>query len=144
MKYIREVDFVTLRTTTKLRAVPDAYMLRKDRPAQWLQRVCLFILRKLGATAQTETTEVRRVRLDGEKFIARLFQQKEELFHQFGYEPCKLLIGSADYEDLMGTPEIHHIMRFPAAYGIGNTIADLDVIVVPWMRGMVVIPDKWA
>lgn len=144
MKYIREVDFVTLRTTTKLRAVPDAYMLRKDRPAQWLQRACLFILRKLGATAQTETTEVRRVRLDGEKFIARLFQQKEELFHQFGYEPCKLLIGGEDYEELMGTPEVYQLMRFAAPFRTWNRVADLDVIVVPWMRGMVVIPDKWA
>jgi hypothetical protein len=142
-KYIRDVDFVTLDLHEGLKPVPDAYMFRADRPARWLQRTCLWILSKLGATAHIATAEVRRVRLDGEGFMARLYAQKRELFDQFGYDASTLLIGSEDYEELMESPEVHQLLRFTAPYGSRDRVFNLDVRVVPWMRGMVVLPTKW-
>jgi hypothetical protein len=142
-KYIRDVDFVTLDLHEGLKPVPDAYMFRADRPARWLQRTCLWILSKLGATAQISTTEVRRVRLDGEGFMARLYAQKRELFDQFGYDASTLLIGSEEYEQLMGSPEVYQLMRFTAPYELRGQVFGLNVRVVPWMSGMVVLPTKW-
>jgi len=142
-KYLRDVDFVTLDLHAGVKPVPDAYMFRADRRAHWLQRVCLWMLNKLDATAHVSTTEVRRVRLDGDKFMDRLYAQQRELFDQFGYDANTLLIGSEDYEELMGSPEVHQMMRFAAPYARGERLLDLDVRVVPWMRGMVVLPTKW-
>jgi hypothetical protein len=142
-KYLRDIDFVTLDLHEGIKPVPDAYMFRADRPARWLQRACLWVLGKLDATAQISTTEVRRVRLDGKGFMAQLYAQKRELFDQFGYDASTLLIGSEEYEQLMGSPEVYQLMRFTAPYERRGKIVDLDVRVVPWMSGMVVLPTKW-
>ena len=142
-KYIRDVDFVTLDLRESVKHIPDAYMFRADCRVHWLQRACLWVLHKLDAAAQISTTEVRRVRLDGDKFMDRLWAQKRELFGQFGRDATTLLIGSEDYEELMGSPEVHHLMRFAAPYGRDWQLFALDVRVVPWMRGMVVLPTKW-
>jgi hypothetical protein len=142
-RYLREVDFVTLDIRDRIKVVPDAYMLRVDRRAPWLQRLCLWVLHKLGATAHIATAEVRRVRLDGEGFMARLYAQKRELFDQFGYDASTLLIGSEEYEQLMGSPEVYQLMRFTAPYELRGQVFGLNVRVVPWMSGMVVLPTKW-
>ena len=50
------------------------------------------------------------------------------------------LVGGEDFQQLMGSPEIHNVLNFSAPIGWGREIYGLKVEVIPWMRGMVVLP----
>ena len=79
----------------------DKFCFRKDRPMLWLQRVCFFVLRKLGAFGTQEVFEVERHVIEPGKFMDALFHQMHTVESFFNYRPKRILIGSAQYAELM-------------------------------------------
>ncbi|MFA6213514.1 MAG: hypothetical protein WC714_29020 [Candidatus Obscuribacterales bacterium] len=136
------IEFVALREFRKTFDKRDAFQLRTDRPALWLQKVCFFILKKLNAFYIGESVTIERHVLDGRTFIDRLFLQQEEIKQFFNMEPKKLLIGAEDYANLMQEVVATQRFNFNAEYGYGRTIMGLTVEVIPWMRGCLVMPNK--
>lgn len=134
------IQFV--KTTEKWHTVTvkDAYEFRKDRPARWLQSVCLWVLRKLGAFYQRDTVTIERHVLQAKTFMERLFKQRAEIASLLNREPKVMLIGSDDYFELMNEPAIHQSFVFDAEYGKDRRILGLEVRVIPWMRGVLVMP----
>jgi hypothetical protein len=134
------VEFVCMKT----RMVPydrkDAFSFRKDRPAQWLQKLCLYTLRKLGAFDIGEKEVVKHYTLKPRLFMERLYKQREYLFSQFDREPSCLLIGAGDFEEMMGMRDIHQYLSFTGEYNRGHEIIGLKVHIVPWMKGFIVLP----
>lgn len=90
------------------------------------------------AYAFDETTTVHRHVLDSGVFLDRLFQQRAEVFDHWGKEPNKLIIGSDDYRVLMGSvPDFYFTFQVNLRR---PSFAGLEITVVPWMKGMVVLP----
>jgi hypothetical protein len=106
-----------------------------DRPRWWLVKV-------LGGSNPNDTVRIDRIPVHGKTFMDRLYKQKRHLFDRFNCrEPQTLLIGGEDYEELMDSPEIRQAITFSASYYHGREgICGLTVKVIPWMRGMVVMP----
>lgn len=125
----------------------DAFEFREDRPAHWLQRLCLWTLRKLGCHASLETVKIERhvIGRKGERFTDAILRQADNLL-DFNRQPARLLIGAEDYAKLMGEPTFETGFNFHTEYNIGNgrgrrpTVCGLTVEVIPWMRGMLVMP----
>lgn len=141
MNTYKVIEFVEHRQHTRTVQVVDAFELRRDRPAVWLQRLCLWVLAKLKCYSSKDTVTVTRHLVDGKTFMERLFKQKRALTEGFGLEPKTLLIGGEDYQELMGSPEVMQFMQFSSEYRYGrNTVVGLEVKVIPWMRGLVVMP----
>lgn len=122
----------------------DAFEFREDRPAHWLQRLCLWTLLKLGAFSHREVLTIERhlIGKNGKRFMDRLFEQMRNLQDGFDREPDHLLIGADDYAELMqeATREYFH---FDAEYMRGGRypkVCGLRVEVIPWMRGVLVMP----
>ena len=124
--------------TTYLRK--DAYVFRKDRPYHLIQHLCCWIMGKIGAFASGETVAYTKHIIDTQKFIEKLFRQHSHLVEYFNRKPKRLLIGADDFSEMMGSDEIRQMMTFQAEYNYGREIMGLQVEVIPWMRGILVMP----
>ena len=137
----KRVEFIEWHETSRMRLVPDAYAFSEKRGWHWLQRVCLWILRKLRCQHYEEVVDVQRHVLHCESFMESIFRQNRSVQAVFNRKPTRLVIGSEDYEELMGSPEVRQYVALSGLdYHHGTTIQGLRLEIVPWMRGMVVLP----
>lgn len=127
----------------------DVYKLRPDRKYVWLQKLCIRILKKLGANWIEDRMTFERIQIDSSKFMKNLFDQVAEIQREFNQKPKTILIGSEDYHKLMGDKELYQMLRFEAEYHTSRrnergeyvgTVNGLSVQVIPWMQGILVLP----
>ena len=135
------IEFVTLKENRTPFDNAEAFQLRKDRPAQWLQKTCLFVLRKLRAFHVEELVTVDRRVINSGAFIDRLFNQRKDIEFHFNMKPNTLLIGAEDYAELMNEPMAEQMFSFNSEYGFGREVFGMKVHVIPWMRGCLVLPN---
>lgn len=140
------VEFLVPQHASRLVRKKGAYSVRPERPLPWLQRLCCWVLERLGAHyMESENFVVEHRVIDGPTFIDRLFQQRAELQRHFNYMPTRLLIGPQEYAQLMAEPGVCHHFSFEAPYHVSDRtgqrrIVNLTVEIVPWMRGLLVMP----
>ncbi len=125
-----------------------AYEYCPQRGWKWLQRLCLWTLKKIGAHSMGMMAHYERKVIDRDKFVAKLYAQQRAVFDVMANRPGTLLIGAEDFHEAMEQPEMKHIFQFSANVQMnhvdnrGNrsfSIMGMRVVVVPWMRGMVPI-----
>ena len=111
-------------------------------PRHWLDGLRWRLVKLLGGANPLETIRITRVPVHGKTFMDRLYAQKRHMYDFFNCREVQtLLIGAEDYEELMHSPEITQALTFSASYYHGQqVICGLTVKVIPWMRGMVVMP----
>jgi hypothetical protein len=139
------IEFVDLVTTKVPCVSADAFSLRKDRPAQWLQAVCFYILRRIGAYHAYETEAVTRHVIDKGTFTDRLLKQWHDVECSHHSHPSHVYMGSEDYAAIASERAVvTHPFSFNTEYGIngGREVYGLKVTVLPWMRGCLVIPSS--
>lgn len=108
---------------------------------KWWERPRWWLVRRLGGTCPLDTVKVIRVPVSGEVFMDRLWKQKRALVESFRREPTTLWIGGEDYEDLMDSPAVRQAFTVHAEFNYGRReVYGLTVKVIPWMRGMLVMP----
>lgn len=119
----------------------DAFKFNPERPAKWLQHLCLGILRRLGCFDMTATTQIETHVIKGEDFMEIAIKQWEWLSGELGKNPTSLLIGAEEYDEVMQRKDATTLgFVFNASYRTGyNTWRGLTVHVVPWMRGILVL-----
>jgi hypothetical protein len=137
-----QIEFLAHERKIDFRDFEEAFQLRKDRPAVWLQRACFYALRKLRAFYVEQMVSIERHTIDADTFMERLFKQGDSISDFFGMHPEVLLIGSEDYSDLMMEPGSRYAFSFDAKYGRHGVIYGLRVKVIPWMRGVLVMPNE--
>ena len=135
---IEFIQFDTIRTPFECK---ESFEFREDRRYLWVQRVCFYLLRKIGAHRRGEKVTVERHRLDAKTFMERIFKQKDALQYEFSVSPKRLLIGAKDYADLMHEGMASQAFSFQAEYWKNKTVYGLTVTVIPWMEGVLVMPE---
>lgn len=109
-----------------------------DRPRWWLVRL-------LGGTCPFDSVKLVRVPINDKDFMTRLWRQRRELVESFRREPTTLLIGGEDYQELMDSPQFKTAISFQARFNYErHEIYGLTVKVIPWMRGILVMPTRIA
>ncbi len=118
---------------------PEKYEFKQHGPFGPIQKALFRLLCWSGALRPTAYRQVATTRLEvrPDRFINNLMLQQKELF-RYGQKPSRLLIGTGDFQELMQTPEFHSYVSFDATYG--KEVCGLQVTLVPWMRGIVVLP----
>ena len=107
-----------------------------DKPRWWLVRL-------LGGECPFDSVKITRVPVSDKDFMERLWKQKRELVETFHREPTTLFIGGEDYEKLMNSPAVKQMFTVHATYNYGRReIYGLTVRVIPWMRGILVMPEE--
>ncbi len=137
------VDFVEHESITTMVLMFDAFKFRPKGRAQWLQRLAWKFLNWRGAMDQAyePKTTVRRHVIDADKFVDLILKQRRALFDGFRKDGQRLLIGSEDYRELMGEiSALGYHFEFQAEIGKNGRFMGLNVEVVPWMRGAILMP----
>lgn len=133
------IEFVTMEKYDFPVQHDDVFALNRNRKAVWLQKACIWILRKLGCEWMEITTKARRVVIKPRGFMQELQRQRAEIISQLNGEPAVLLIGAEDFEQMMRTEVGGQSFRFTGEYFIDRRVCGLQVHVVPYLRGMVVL-----
>lgn len=140
-----ELDVDGWDTETVTAELPDAYAVRKDRPCRWLQRLCVWILRKLGAKAIRKRAETRWITVPIRPLLDAVDRQLRDLF-LLNKRPDRIIMGRDAFQELTGDMlRAPHPFLFDApcqATGGRARIAGVRVQVVPWLRGCVVLPEE--
>lgn len=140
---MRPIEFVQTRETITRFDNTEAYQFRKDLGHHWLQKICFWILKKLGCYYFDYKSEFTTVAVDPDNFMEKLFQQQSALL-DLDRRPKTLLIGGEDFQRLMSTREISQYMYFEGRYKYLRLIETLEVHVIPWMQGMLVMPGRYV
>lgn len=143
----QEIQFIGQDVVTRHVPIPDAFIFEPTGRIAWVQKLAYKFLKKTGALHQAykpEATITRHV-IDSDKFVEKILRQKYELFNGFHRDGGRVLIGSDDYAELMNSPEVvGSYFDFSANLHIGRhgrrEILGLQVEVIPWMRGILVMP----
>lgn len=126
--------------------------IRSVRPDHWtftphgrlasLYRAVLRWMARHGHLSQAFNHEVKLTRhvIRPDNFMHALSVQREEVFRQLNREAKTLIIGLDDYRELMNDPCLQSYIDFPARFQVDFQLFGLTVKVVPWIRGMVVLP----
>ncbi len=136
------VEFVECCETRSLVVEEDAFRYTPDRPARWLQRVCIWVLRKLHCHSYQETVAYNHHVLSFDKVFERVLRSKKELLQRNYREPYLLFIGSEDLAELMDSEELRSYFRFDVPYMRGQTFLNMEIHVIPWMKGVLGVPKK--
>lgn len=126
------------------------YEYRKDRKFKSLQKVCFGVLRKIGAFAQeARLVDLQYFEPKPEKLCDAIVKQHRHVLEQCGYEEnCRLLIGNKTYYDLINEEmlDISYPINFNLEFGYSNGRVNmyrgLEVWLIPWMEGLVVVTEK--
>jgi hypothetical protein len=142
VKSKHHIEFVAQRSITTMQVMPDAFEFKPTGRAQWLQQQAWRFLGWCGAlkVAYEPVVTVNRHAIDADTFLNRLLKQRHALFDGFGEEAKTILIGSEDYFELMSEPFINQSFCFAAELALNRRVIGLEVKVIPWMRGAVVMP----
>lgn len=136
------LEFVEFKRNTNYVIRPDAYTFKPNGRLQWFQKLLWKYLLNAGTIklSYSEVITTTRHTLDSKKFMDALYLQKSYLFAEFGRRGDTLLIGAEDYAKVLGGSNILECeFSFDSKYRRGDRIVDLDVKVIPWMRGFVVV-----
>lgn len=127
-KAATHIQFVTMQ---EIRTIPKYW---------WLDSFRWRLVKLLGGENPHEALKIVRVPIDAKTFIEKLFKQKRQMIDEFRREPKRLLIGADDYEEMMDCSNIRERFAFHANYNKGPYVYGLTVEVIPWMRGILVMP----
>lgn len=137
----QEITMLGMEHSIHFVPIPDAYMVRKDGRLVWLQRVCAWLLSKLGKHAIEREVTLERHVIDSDDFMQRVFQQCDDIVRLFNREPKNLLVGTEDFAEIMGAAQASQPFTFQSEYWHRGKIFGLTVQVVPWMKGILVMPN---
>lgn len=146
---VQDVKRVSHYSPTKFELTPSAGWL-------WLQRLCFWVLRKIDARSKEWTESVRSVTVHYQGFMQALAAQRGEILSQYAIEGKYLLMGPMEFAEFSTTsvflqaavgftiPDAVYRKEtdgrcFP--YKTKTIVIDLNVIVLPWMKGMLVVPE---
>lgn len=141
----RTFEYVETQTIRTLTEFKDGFEFRSDKKYHWIQKFCFWILRKIGAYRRENIHSFKKFTINPDSFMERLFKQNSYLQKEFNMKPSKLFIGAEDYTAVMGGDEMRQMLQFNTSYHFrdgrcGIEIMGLKVTVVPWMRGIIVMP----
>src|SRR3546814_7696299 len=92
------------------------------------------------SNAFDERIEFSRHVIKPDSVIEAVVRQRAEVFEVSGRHPRVLVIGADDYSDLMSAPDFRSYFEFDAKVGFGDSVCGLKVKIVPWIRGVAVLP----
>jgi hypothetical protein len=141
------VQFINRDTTITPFLVDDAYRFRAKGKLSFLQKWVWKFLHKtkaLNPHYENKVT-VERFIVDTDNFIETLMRQRSDLRYNYGEEPAIVLIGGEDFSKMMSKPEVCQIIDFNSQVHyrdgrVGHKIMDLQIKVIPWMKGVITMP----
>ncbi len=126
----------------------DSYTYCPEKGWKVLQKISLWLLRKLECFHSSLHEEVSYVQCDKDTLIESIIKQEREVWEACGHAPERVYIGRDDFMEILSLRECpHDFFSIGVDYEIGvdrkvYRIRGMPVSVVPWMRGVLVVPKE--
>ena len=115
-----------------------AYQVREDRPLVWLQQLCCWVMDKLEAYAQDRSIAYTYKDVDISNLVRGIYTQVGLLDRDHNLQGKRVLIGSEDFAQLCNAADARYHLT---VYARDMKFGGLTVTVIPWMKGILVMPD---
>lgn len=140
---IERVHFVQRHVSVEHVPIWDGYKFKPKGRFNWPQRKAWAWLMEIGALTPAYEPVLKEtyVSFHPDDFIKALHREQRSLLEEWGQTAGKLLIGAQDFDELMGTASMGKsdwcfwVQLFSERKALG-----LQVHVIPWMRGFIVMP----
>lgn len=140
-----------------IQAEPAAYEFRKDRGWHWLQRLCFWVLRKIGAQRLATIKTVTYGPFErNDKLSEAIFQLVENAlgWPRFDEIQWQIVMGRDTYRTLISDKELAHAFGFlyplevrspypnfgPFDPYTRGQVYGIDITVLPWVDGFALVP----
>lgn len=133
----QKIESFTIRT--------DSFEFKPSGRFAWAQKLAWKFLHWSSCLSRfhEEREKISVVTIDTDDFMEAIFRQRESIAQHFNRDGQTLYIGSEDFSALMGSQQVRNVMEFRTAFHIGRNgqreIMGLEVRVIPWMRGFIVV-----
>ena len=143
------VSFVETAELRIMKVCPDAYTYIPQRGWAWLQRLAIRVLKWRRCHHMTNATEYRRVDVPKTGLLDAVARQHAALRGQLNGQPAVLLIGPDDFSEAMRAMHrnsdtlMFRTIRIDTDgywYDHPASRVSLPIVVVPWMRGVLLVP----
>lgn len=145
---MRTYEIDAMRTETRMisTVMKDTFEFRKDLKFHWVQKLAFKVLRKIGCYSTLHEPIISRHVIRPDDIMQNLFEQNAELMDLYDSSGGYLLIGPEEYQRLTSNPDIQRVLTFNTEYHKGgfehHRIHGMQIKVIPWMKGMLVIPNN--
>lgn len=132
------------RKTTKITS-EKVFEFNPNAKMPWLQKICFAVLKKLNCYAMLEIGSYHRYEFDKDKLIENIAYQRREILKDVSL-PKRIYMGSGDFARFISDEDQFRYVSFPADitvnHGRQQKIMGITVEVIPWMEGILVVPDQ--
>jgi hypothetical protein len=118
----------------------NTFTLRKDRPCLWLQKIALFILKKLGAHDMGDFESMTHHVIDQKDLLSKLSLMWTAIWEFEDRPPVAVYMGQDEFYSLCGS---HPSSGLVFTINGPQSFRDMKIIVVPWMRGILPISSNY-
>lgn len=133
--------------------IKDQYTFRSDRKYHWLQRLCLYVLRKLKCNVLKEEFRFKTYTFYPEdsdniiKNIIKFIGDNEYLF-PLNKKELVIAMGTDCFYELLGQDYQYGYLnlRIPDAkiyYNNEQMLLGMRLIIVPWISGWFILPEEY-
>ena len=139
------------------KTLDDAFEFRKDRGWHWLQRLCFWALKKVGAYRHITIEKVSYGPFTNDAIGQRIFELVESTlgWRDFNDSEWMIVMGRDAYREMVNDRELFHAFGFvkplEVRHGPANPVGryfdyvrgevhGIDIAVVPWINGMALVP----
>lgn len=123
----------------------DQFEFREDKGFKWLQRLAIWVLRKLGCYALSEDIYYTKRVIKMDDLIDGLIRQQHEIVSHYNLAGGeRVLIGSEEFSKLMCQPETKEMLSFDCAGSGLRSFRGMSITVIPWMKGILVVPASFT
>lgn len=126
--------------------IPNAWKLKPFGKLSRKQKAAWRFLQDSGSVEPAYDTHVKvtQYHIDSDDIMRKIFSQRNEVAKLLDREGDRLYIGSEDFNELRGHRDAAHYFNLNASYykqdGFAPRLFGMKITVVPWMRGVLVVP----
>lgn len=127
---------------------PDTFRFRPERGWKPLQKLCCFILSKIGAINTRIEESIQRIDIREKDFMTAFMRQHNEIMKRCQYTPERVYMGREDFCEFASLPEFKYSApvsfkaRHEVWYMSERFIIGLPITVIPWMKGVLIVPKE--
>lgn len=129
----------------QLEAVEGAYTFNPRRRLHWLQKICLFVLERLGCQQYRTEEDIQMVRIDLRDIARTLVKSKHAMMDVYRMRAKYVVLGQRQMMDLRVEELGPAIINMPGDFGKKFKPSfdhQLNLITIPWLDdGILALPD---
>lgn len=140
---MKTITFLKSKPFTQTVELDKIFSFRKDRKYHWIQKACFWILDKIDCKHVIKKDSVKYETVNIGNIFHQLQENIAEIHKNYNVKPGKLFIGREEYYELIKMACPSMMFSVVNQTNPDRNLFGLEVTVVPWMKGMVVLPERW-